>query len=528
MCRIILLLTLMLLSLQAVVIPTPIINATDGAYLDKVVVSTDTQPADGAYYEVYRGTSTSTVGLTLLGTTTSTTYSDISGTPGFKYYYFAKGCLDGLGCTDYSSYNTGYRKIATPTNISASDGTYADSVVFTYSSVEGASHYYIYRSKLGEPGSMANIMVLTINSFTDTTGIYGVAYIYSVHAYSSSSGSWSDVSVTDMGYRTIPPPDLVVNDGTTTENIKLFGYTTYRETENDVYYIYRSTSSTGEKIFLGSTAYPSYYDATAVAGVLYYYFVKTYNGAGYSDYSDYKTGTAVDSTGPTGYSVSFDDAEITQYEVTTSTFTFNSAEVGATYNYTVSSSRTSTPVSGSGSITDANQNIQLADLSGLLDGTLTLSVILTDPLGNAGSTVTANTILNTVFEAISISKNIPQSMTTSEGNLDDTAPFDVSLTSLPEYDVVISASSSDVSEGIVDLPLSKTLTFTQANWNIPQQVTIIGVDDSELDGDVSYSIDFNAASSDSEYNGKTTSVDLINLDNETGGINPGIIMYLLN
>src|SRR5690606_30188424 len=81
----------------------------------------------------------------------------------------------------------------------------------------------------------------------------------------------------------------------------------------------------------------------------------------------------------------------------------------------------------------------------------------------------------------------------------DTATFTVVLDTQPSADVSIALSSSDTSEGTV-APAS--LTFTAANWNILQTVTVTGVDDNEVDGDVAYEIVTAAATSaDATYNG---------------------------
>ena len=47
--------------------------------------------------------------------------------------------------------------------------------------------------------------------------------------------------------------------------------------------------------------------------------------------------------------------------------------------------------------------------------------------------------------------------------------------------MTIALSSSDTTEGTVG-PAS--LTFTTANWNVAQTVTVTGVDDAVVDGDV--------------------------------------------
>ena len=69
-------------------------------------------------------------------------------------------------------------------------------------------------------------------------------------------------------------------------------------------------------------------------------------------------------------------------------------------------------------------------------------------------------------------------LTTTEAG--GTATFTVVLTAQPTADVTIGLSSSDTTEGTVS-PAS--LTFTGANWNTPQTVTVTGVDDLLADGD---------------------------------------------
>lgn len=74
--------------------------------------------------------------------------------------------------------------------------------------------------------------------------------------------------------------------------------------------------------------------------------------------------------------------------ITSSAFEISDAELGSTYSFTITSSAGGTPVTGSGTIGSARQQVTGLDLSGLANGTLTLSVILTDTLGNSGSPAT--------------------------------------------------------------------------------------------------------------------------------------------
>jgi hypothetical protein len=61
--------------------------------------------------------------------------------------------------------------------------------------------------------------------------------------------------------------------------------------------------------------------------------------------------------------------------------------------------------------------------------------------------------------------------------------FTVILDAQPSADVVFTISSNDTSEGTPDV---STLTFTPADWDTPQTVTITGADDTLIDGDIPY------------------------------------------
>ena len=84
--------------------------------------------------------------------------------------------------------------------------------------------------------------------------------------------------------------------------------------------------------------------------------------------------------------------------------------------------------------------------------------------------------------------------------------------------MTIGLSSSDTTEGTV---APATLTFTAANWNTPQTVTVTGVDDDLDDGDVAYS-DRDGRGDQramANYNGvDPADVAVTNTDNDTAGI----------
>src|SRR6185436_9927922 len=98
-----------------------------------------------------------------------------------------------------------------------------------------------------------------------------------------------------------------------------------------------------------------------------------------------------------------------------------------------------------------------------------------------------------------------------------TATFTVRLDTPPLASVTIGLGSSDTTEGTVS-PAS--LTFTPANGTTPQTVTVTGVDDAVIDGNVAYTIVTAAAySTDPAYSGRNApDVAVTNQDDDAAGI----------
>jgi hypothetical protein len=91
------------------------------------------------------------------------------------------------------------------------------------------------------------------------------------------------------------------------------------------------------------------------------------------------------------------------------------------------------------------------------------------------------------------------------------AVFAVTLGSRPTANVRIDCTASDPSEGQVS-PAS--VTFTPAGWNVPQTVTVNGIDDLVDDGAVTYRVSGLASSTDAAYQGLAMGdVEVVNNDN---------------
>ncbi|MGK5091252.1 DUF1566 domain-containing protein [Deltaproteobacteria bacterium TL4] len=127
----------------------------------------------------------------------------------------------------------------------------------------------------------------------------------------------------------------------------------------------------------------------------------------------------------------------------------------------------------------------------LADGPQSYTAQLTVKTGTGG-TVSANIyailkpedvrVINTDDETAGFT------VSTLSGNTDEaggTAAFTVELTSQPTGNVMLDVASSDTTEGTVS---PATLTFTSANWNTSQTVTVTGIEDDIIDGDQNYAL----------------------------------------
>lgn len=103
-------------------------------------------------------------------------------------------------------------------------------------------------------------------------------------------------------------------------------------------------------------------------------------------------------------------------------------------------------------------------------------------------------------------------LVTTEGST--TATFTIVLLSAPSESVSIPLSSNNPAEGSVSPAL---VTFTTANWNVPRTITVTGVNDTVVDGDVAYSIVTGpATSADTGYSGfNAADVAAVNLNDDT-------------
>lgn len=90
------------------------INATDGLYSDKVVISNYAlENAHVTNYKIWRSP-TGYDNRSLIGETTLSSFDDTEALPEVVYYYTVQACSIYTGCSEFSEYTTGYKKKAAP------------------------------------------------------------------------------------------------------------------------------------------------------------------------------------------------------------------------------------------------------------------------------------------------------------------------------------------------------------------------------------------------------------------------------
>ena len=198
----------------------------------------------------------------------------------------------------------------------------------------------------------------------------------------------------------------------------------------DVVYVYSDDAQTGSKTLDATDISNGYADVTILSATLSGLSSGSHSLTAKLNTSSPSSAVTVnvDKTAPSGYGATIDQSAINNSNKTALSFTFSDAETGATYNYTISSSGGGANVTGSGSISSTPEQVSGIDVSGLGDGTLTLSVTLTDPAGNAGSAATSTKAKDVLTPSVT-SVSVPANSTYILGqNLDFTVNFSEAVT----------------------------------------------------------------------------------------------------
>lgn len=153
---------------------------------------------------------------------------------------------------------------------------------------------------------------------------------------------------------------------------------------------------------------------------------------------------------------------------------------------------------------DTPQDVTLTGVDDdILDGpqTTTITVAVDDAQSDDGFDAVANgtaSVTTTDDDVAGFTLADTASLTVSEdGTVADT--FTVVLDAEPSSDVVLTVTSGDTGEATAASPI----TFTSENWDTPQEVTLPGVEDAEVDGDqvTTITVSVDDAQSDDDFDG---------------------------
>jgi fibronectin type 3 domain-containing protein len=201
-------------------------------------------------------------------------------------YWYKVRAVDAVGDGIMSAANSGYRALAAPTGVAATDGTLNDRVRVTWTATTGATSYKVYRAAtLG--GTYSLLGTVTVLQFDDLVGDTTVRF-YRVVAVNSNTTS--GFSTPDAGNAAFPAPTgVTATDGTLSDRVRISwnavpGATSYK--------VFRATTQNGTYTQLGSPTTATTFDNTIGASTTFWFAVKATNGAGDSWFSAADSGFA--------------------------------------------------------------------------------------------------------------------------------------------------------------------------------------------------------------------------------------------
>ena len=240
-------------------------------------------------YRVFRSESRGT-GYSLLGTTSSTSYTNTGAAVGKTYYYRVKA-VNNVGTSGYSNIVSGKAKTAAPAAPSVTIGNSSTGKPqLTWKAVSGAVKYEVYRSTRQNSG-YSLLGTTTSTSYVNTGASTGTTYYYRVKAVNRDgmASGYSNI-VSGKAKAAAPAAPSVTAGNSSTGKPRL----TWKAVSGAVSYrIYRSESRGTGYSLLGTTTATSYVNTGAAVGKTYYYRVKAVNRDGMaSGYSNIVSGKA--------------------------------------------------------------------------------------------------------------------------------------------------------------------------------------------------------------------------------------------
>ncbi|TDK65107.1 SpoIID/LytB domain-containing protein [Bacillus salipaludis] len=246
-------------------------------------------------YEVYRSTS-STGTYSLVGTTSSTSFTN-GGLTTNKAYYYKIRAYRTVGQTkvysNFSSIVSTKPVPAAPLSVKANSSSYS-SIKTSWATVSGANGYEVYRST-SSTGTYSLVGTTPSPSYTNGRLTTNKAYYYKIRAY-RTVGQTKVYSNFSSIVNTKPIPSVPPNFKATRLSSKSIKVTWNSVSGASGYEVYRATSSKGSYRLLKSTTSLNYTNTGLERGNTYYYKLRAYRIVGKSKV--YSGWTAIKSARP--------------------------------------------------------------------------------------------------------------------------------------------------------------------------------------------------------------------------------------
>ena len=256
----------------------PAMTLTSAASGQPVVSWTKVNGA--AQYEVYRSATGKANSFSIIRRTSALTYTDVNAAAGNTYYYVVRAINGSVKSAFCPAQRIQYA--ITSLNAPAMTLTSAASgqPVVSWTKVNGAAQYEVYRSATGKANSFSIIRRTSALTYTDVNAAAGNTYYYVVRAINGSvKSAFCPAQRIQYAITSLNAPAMTLTSAASGQPVvswtKVNGAAQYE--------VYRSTNGKNFSI-VRRTAALSYTDTSAAAGTTYYYQVRAINGSVKSDF----------------------------------------------------------------------------------------------------------------------------------------------------------------------------------------------------------------------------------------------------
>ena len=235
-------------------------------------------------YEVYRSATGKANSFSIIRRTSALTYTDVNAAAGNTYYYVVRAMKGSGSSAVYSKFSPAQSIQYAITSLNAPTMTLTSAAsgqpVVSWTKVNGAAQYEVYRSATGKANSFSIIRRTSALTYTDVNAAAGNTYYYVVRAINGSvKSAFCAAQSIQYAVASLNAPTMTLTSAASGQPVvswtKVNGAAQYE--------VYRSTNGKNFSI-VRRTAALSYTDTSAAAGTTYYYQVRAINGSVKSDF----------------------------------------------------------------------------------------------------------------------------------------------------------------------------------------------------------------------------------------------------